>query len=102
MGLHEPYRALIASCVSRLRTQPCVQLRQHLDDTNKQATGSAVELDGYDAASEQEVDDGGAFGGATPRHAIEAGLVGAREAAGSLSQIQNDRYTRALELIAQH
>ena len=32
MGLHEAYRALIASCASRLLTEPCVQLRQHLHD----------------------------------------------------------------------
>ena len=52
------------------------QLREHLDHTDEQAAGVAMERRSEESAVEQHVEDRPAFHGAAAGNGVELGLVG--------------------------
>ena len=60
---------------------------EHLDDADQERPSAISQSWVYQAASRQQVQDGGAFGGAAARHRVEPGLVGRRHATGPLSDL---------------
>ncbi len=54
----------------------------------------------HEMAGEQEIEDGTAFSSAASSDAVEARLVGWREATRALGDVENNGDARAIELIA--
>src|SRR5436309_150684 len=75
---------------------------ERLDNADQERPGAISQSWVYQAASPEQVQDGGAFGGAAARHSVEPGLVGGRHATSALGNVQDDRDARAIELVAKY